>query len=430
MRILHAPQNIANQASYVVDEFRRMGHQAEVWEYRGNSFGFPADRTIPIDASDPGVFWRTLVDAVDGFDVFHFHFGRSLFPYEWGGLPPLWDLPVLRALGKKVFFTFHGMDVQIRRIHEQVMPWSYFRHSDVTTDDDRIEKTLEVARTYANRLFVVSVDYLDYLPEAEVLPRVIDLARWDQQPVAQRDVPVVLHVPSRRGKKGTEMILAGLDRLRAEGIGFELQLLEGVSHEDARRAIRNADVVVDNVLTGDYELVSMEAMASSRVAVANVGEPVRLAFPDAPVWAVDPDTFDGRMRTLLTDAELRRSLAARGRPYVSRIHDAPVIARRLISAYEADYPPVARSFPDWLSLGGQRRVEMLDRQVSRLEHQLAVARRREDRLRRRLGIPPLAEGAIAPSRSLSERAKDVLPGGLRVTLRRARARVESRLGRR
>jgi glycosyltransferase involved in cell wall biosynthesis len=321
------------------------------------------------------------------------------------------DLPIYRALGKKVFFTFHGMDVQIRRIHEQVMPWSYFRHSDVTTDDDRVEKTLEVCRTYANRLFVVSVDYLEYLPEAQVVPRVIDLSEWEEQLPVQREVPVVLHVPSRRGKKGTEMILAGLDRLAADGVAFELRLLEGVPHDEARRAIRDADVVIDNVLTGDYEVVSMEAMASSRVAVANVGEPVRAAFPDAPVYSVTPDDFEARMRALLADPATRRDLAARGRPYVERIHDAPVIARQLLDAYRADAPPVARSFPDWMSLAGARRAERLEERVGFLEQELARARRREDALRGRSGPFPRGSAAIAPPRALLDRAKDALPDG-------------------
>jgi hypothetical protein len=430
MRILHAPSNIANQAAYAVAELRRLGHEAEVWEYDGNAFGFPADRTIRTDASDPGVFFRTFLEAVDRFDVFHFHFATSLFTREWGGLPPFWDLPIYRALGKKVFFTFHGSDIRTRRIHEAVNPWSYFKYSDITTDDDRIEKTIEICRTYASRMFVTSVDYLAFVPEAEVAPRIIDLGAVPERPVAQREVPVIVHVPSRRGTKGTELILAGLERLRADGVPFDLRLLEGVPHDDAIAAIGDADVVIDNVLTGDYELVSMEAMASSRVAVANVGEPVRLAFPDAPVYGVDPDTFDARMRTLLTDANLRASLAERGRPYVARVHGAPVITRQMLAAYEADYPPVSRSFPDWMSLGGQRRVEMLERKVGRLERDLAYARRREDGLRRRLGLPPVAGGAILPPWALADRAKQALPADLRVSLRRARARVLHRMGRR
>lgn len=429
LRILHAPANPANQAGYVVAELRRLGYAAELWEYRGNPFGFDADRTIPVDASAPAVFWETFREAIDTFDVFHFHFGRSLFPYEWAGMPALWDLPVLRALGKKVFFTFHGSDVRISRIHRELTPWSYFKYSDITQDDDRVEKTLEVCRTYACGMFVVSVDYLEFLPEAEVLPRVIDLAAWPEQEPVQRDTPVVLHLPSRRGTKGTDLILAGLERLRGDGVPFELRLVEGVSHEEARRAIRDADVVIDNVLTGDYELVSIEAMASNRVAVANVGEPVRLAFPDAPVWSLDPSTFDGEMRRLLAERSLRLGLAARGRSYVARVHDTPVITNRLVEAYESTYPPVSHFHPDWMSLQGSRRLEVLDRRISLLEHDLADAARRENGLRRRLGLPQLG-GPDLPRRSLAARAKGLLPGGARLRLRSARRAVLGRLRRR
>ena len=427
MRILHAARNIANQPGYVVRALRRLGHDAEVWEYGTNPFGFPVDRTIDIADKDPRVLWQTLLDALDRFDVVHFHFARTLFPAEWGGLPPFWDLPIYRALGKKVFFTFHGSDIRLRRVHEQVNPWSYFKHSDLRPDDDRTEKVIEVIRTYANAMFVVSVDYLHFVPEAVVVPRVIDLADWPEQAPAQRDVPVVVHAPSRRGTKGTELILAGLERLRVAGVPFELRLLEGVAHDEARAAIRDADVVIDNVLTGDYELVSMEAMASSRVAVANVGPAVDAAFADHPVYSVDPDTFDQRVAALLGDADLRRSLAARGRAYVARVHDAPVIAGRLLEFYERPDPGVSgRSMPDWISLEPARRIERLETRVARLEVELGRTRLREEGLRRRLGLPSLGpvDGGVAPSPA--ERLKSVLPAWLMRPLRRARARARGR----
>lgn len=429
MRILHAARNIADQPATVVRALRAMGHEAEVWEYGENPFGFAVDRTIPLDAQqrDPVVFWRTFLEAVDRFDILHFHFARTLFPNHWGGVPPFWDLPIYRILGKKVFFTFHGTDVRIRRIHEQVNPWSYYRFSDIPADDDRTEKVIEICRTYADRLFVTSVDYRHFVPDAEVLPRVIDLAAWPEQSSTQRDVPVVLHVPSRRGTKGTDLILAGLERLRARGVPFEHHLLEGVPHDEAMRAISDADVVIDNVLTGDYEVVSIETMAANRVAVANVGETARAAFPDAPVWSLDPDSFDDRMAQLLTDVGLRRDLAARGRAYVATVHDGPVIARRLVDAYEADYPPVAaRTFPDWVSLESARRIELLEVQLARAQIELARTRLREEELRARLGLPSLGPvtGAVPPT--TSERLRAALPEPVKRPLRRLRARVAGR----
>jgi len=426
MRILHAARNIANQPAETVRALRSLGHDAEVWEYGENPFGFPVDRTILLDreSKDPTVFWRTFLEATERFDILHFHFARSLFPNQWAGLPPFWDLPIYRILGKKVFFTFHGTDIRIRRIHEQVNPWSYYRFSDLEADDERTEKVIEVCRTYANRMFVTSVDYRHFVPEAEVMPRVIDLARWPEQPPDQREVPVVLHVPSRRGTKGTDRILAGLERLRAAGLPFEQRLLEGVPHDEARRAIADADVVIDNVLTGDYEVVSIEAMAAGRVAVANVGEAARTAFPDAPVWSLDPDTFDERMTMLLTDIGRRRELAAAGRAYVARVHDAPVIARRLVEAYQADYPPVPiRAFPDWLSLEPSRRIERLETQLARAQIELGRTRVREEDLRARLGLPSLGPVTDAVAPTLTDRLRTTLPEPVKRPLRRIRTRI-------
>ena len=141
-------------------------------------------------------------------------------------------------------------------------------------------------RTYADRLFVVSVNYLAYVPDAEYLPRVIDLAAWPELPVAQREHPVIVHAPTRRTTKGTDVILAALDALRAEGLGFELRLLEGVPHAEVRAAIADADLLVDNVVAGSYGIVSLEAMASGKVAVANLSERLRAAprMPPLSTW--------------------------------------------------------------------------------------------------------------------------------------------------
>jgi glycosyltransferase involved in cell wall biosynthesis len=421
LRVLHAPRNIANQAGYLVTALRRLGHDAELWEYGSNAFGFPVDRTIEVRPHNSTVYWDTFQAAIDRFDVFHFHFGRSLFPNQSGGVPAFWDLPVYRARGKRVFFTFHGSDCRIRRIHEDVNPWSYFRYSDIAADDDRTAKTIEIIRTYADRMFVVSADYLAFVPEATVLPRVIDLASWPAQQPDQRRVPRIVHMPSARGTKGTSLLLDGIAELRQAGVEFDFRLVEGVSHDQARAAIADADVVVDNVLTGDYELVSIEAMASSRVAVANIQSVALDAHPDAPVYSIDPTTIVSRLRALIDDAPLRRQLAAAGRAYVAGVHDAPLIARQLVDHYEA--PPrksSRRSFPGWASLDDARKIERLEERVATLEQRVARAGAESAMLRRRLGL-----NATPQQRAW----KQLVPPPLRHVLRRVRASMRQIRGR-
>jgi len=407
VRILHAPSNPAGQASALVAALRRLGHDAQLWQYGAHAFGYPADRTILI-TGDPRVPWRTLIEAVDSFDVVHLHFGRSLFP-DWPGVPALWDVPLYRVLGVKLFHTFHGSDARLRRVHLAANPWSHLLGTDVRSDDARTEKVIEIFRTYAERNFVVAPDYLAYVPDAELLPRAVDLRAVPARDPDQRPIPRLLHAPSRRATKGTEHVLGAVEALRREHVPLHFELIEGVSHERVLAAIADADIVIDNVISGDYELVSIEAMASSRVAVANRLEPSLVAFPGAPVWNVDPEHLVDQLRALMLDVDLRRSLAAQGRAYVASVHDANAVASKLVEAYEQPSRPIdARSMPDWVSLAPARRVELLERRLAENEWHIAD-------YRRRLGLPA--------DRRVERPWKDRLPMGLRLRLRRWRSRL-------
>ena len=404
LRILHAPRNIANQASDVVAALRRAGHHAEVWESTPDPFGPPSGRRLTLSPLDAHATLAAITDIADGFDVVHFHFGRTLVPPR-GVLPPFWDLPVLRALGLRVYFTFHGSDVRIDRIHRERNPWSEGFSVPTPPEDDRIEKSVQVFRTYANRLFVVSVNYLAYVPDATYLPRVIDLAAWPEVPPRRNGRPLIVHAPTRRGTKGTELLLAVLDGLREEGLEFDLRLLEGVPHHEVRSTLAKADILVDNLVAGSYGIVSLEAMASSAVAVSNMSETLRLAHPDAPVVPVDPATVRDVLRDLIRDPGQRLALAERGRPYVTAVHDAAAIAARLVEVYREPAAPFGeRVMPDWMSMAPARRVEALQGRVQRLETELAATRRREVELRMRLGLPAEA----GPSR-LRQVVRRVVP---------------------
>ncbi len=409
MRILHAPANIANQAWYAAKGLRALGHEVEVWEYDTNRFGFPVDRAIDTSSHDTKMVFDLLSEAIERFDVFHFHFARTLIP-SWVPMPFLWDLPLLRMLGKKIFMTFHGSDIRVRRIHEEYTPWSYFRFSDLDVDDDYITKRTQVIRTYVDRMFVVSTDYFPFVPDAEWMPRIIDMTEWPEQQPAIRSIPQVLHIPSRRGKKGTEMIVEGLEALKREGLAFDLNLVEDVPHNEARKQIQSADIVVDNVLTGDYEVVSMETMASSRVAVSYISDPVLDAFGDdvPPVYNVNPANFVDRMRALITDRDACMKLARRGRAHVARLHDAPVVAAALAERYASDeHKGPSRTFPDWFSSGDARKVERLEERVAtlasergRLQKINAVLRERVAKIDRRAkGIGAVKRLIPAPART-------------------------------
>src|SRR5436853_7940729 len=97
-RILHAPTNIAGIAGLLARGQRDLGFDATSVEYVAHQYAFGADRSLNLGRRDNpakkalavGGF---AVGAMRDYDVFHFYFGNTLFPY------PYPDLPLLRALG-------------------------------------------------------------------------------------------------------------------------------------------------------------------------------------------------------------------------------------------------------------------------------------------------------------------------------------------
>lgn len=367
MRILHAPSNIANQPWAIAQGLRALGHEVEVWHYGPNRFGFPADRIVPFPQV-PGTGLLPLIEeAIERFDVIHFHQGRSLIPRQLAWLPGLWDLPLLREARKKLFFTFHGGDVWIPNKSADSDRWQNLRYSDGGSGEDEIVKRLNIIRTYANGMFVCSPMVQPFVPDAGFHPRAIDLRDWEFSVPPAREVPVIVHAPSSRGRKGTDLILAAVERAKAAGLKFEFKMIEGVSNAEMRQALRDSDVLIDNMLLGDYEVTGLEAMALGRTVVTRVLPAVAETIGrEVPILTADADTISEVLERVVTDPDLRLRLGAEGRRFVEEVHDSPVVAKGLVAAYErsGDVGPVG--FPDWASLGESRRVERLEAQVTEL----------------------------------------------------------------
>ena len=139
-RVLYAPRNISGQATEYVHAVRPYGFDGEVWSYGETAYDFPADRVVDTERllTDPRARWDLFDEAVRSFDVFHLIYSRSLLDPLGHVLPELWDVPLLKSLGKRVVMHFRGSDVRRPSVHVEKEPDSYLRGADV--DEERIAK--------------------------------------------------------------------------------------------------------------------------------------------------------------------------------------------------------------------------------------------------------------------------------------------------
>lgn len=380
MRVLHAPVNIANQAWGMAVGLRGRGHDVQVWQVGDDTYDFSADRHVPVPR-DVRSALALVTEALDErFDVVHLHFARSLVSLA-AGLPWFWDLQVWHASGARVVMTFHGSDVRLRSHHLATDEWSFYRYGDMPCDEDLVAERLEVLLAYADATTVGSVLDLPYVPGAVVVPRVVDAAAVAATPVTTRapGPPVVLHAPSRRATKGTDLVLAGLAEVRARGVDLELDLVEGASHAETMARMARADVVVEKLLGGDVGVTSLEAMALGKVAVARIRPEVLAQSPELPVVAADPSTFADVMTDLLRSPERFADLGRRGREHVARVHAPDAVAARLEEVYTRPGRRRVVVPPGWTGPGltgqlheARGRIAELEAENRRLRRQAAA----------------------------------------------------------
>lgn len=243
------------------------------------------------------------------------------------------DLAALRQAGISAAVAFHGSEVRSPRLHRQLEPTSPFRDQDgdlgvrLQQTCDRIMRQLE---DFDGPRFVSTPDLLDYVPDAQWLPVVVDLAEWAPgPPVLERATPVLLHVPSNPELKGSAVFEPIAQRLAERGL-VEYRRAENVAVEDMPALVRDADIVFDQFSLGLYGVQAAQAMAAGRVVVSYVGDRIRAWLPvQLPIVEATPQTLVEVVERLLEDRDAAREQAARGPEFVARFHDGRLAAQTL-----------------------------------------------------------------------------------------------------
>jgi glycosyltransferase involved in cell wall biosynthesis len=305
LRITHCPVNTAGVPWQNVLALRRKGVDARLVVFERYKLHPEAD--VSLDRTG-GLLrqqltqWRAFARLAPQTDVFHFYFGLTLVPKSL-------QFGLLRALGKRSVMHFLGSDIRGKPPAE--LAWS----------------------RKAGARIVGSHDAIRWVPDAEVVPPGIDLRAYTPALPTDRVCPVVVHAPSSRRRKGTEHVIAACAQLPVD-----LEIVEGLPHDEARRRYEDADIVVDQLNAGWYGLFAIEAMALGKPVVTFLHDEAVARTEEAfgtrvPVVSATADTLVERLRRLVESAEERRRVGAEGRAYVEQVHDADAIADRLVEIY-------------------------------------------------------------------------------------------------
>jgi glycosyltransferase involved in cell wall biosynthesis len=305
LRVTHCPVNIAGIPWENVQALRRKGVDARLVVF--NRLKLHPEADVDLRRGDGFVRRqltqvRALARLLPSTDVFHFYFGLTLVPKSI-------QFPILRAFRKKSVFHFLGSDIRGKSPAEL----AYGRR--------------------AGAQIVGSFDALRWVPDAEMIPPGLDLHPFTAVPPSDRERPIVVHAPSNRARKGTEFVVAACARLPVE-----LDIVEGVPHEEARERYARADIVVDQLNAGWHGVFALEAMALGKPVLTYL-KPDVVAKAEAyygsrlPIVSTSKETLADDLRPLVESPAWRREIGVASRAYVEKVHDIDVIADRLLDVY-------------------------------------------------------------------------------------------------
>jgi len=358
MRILVGAGEIAGQISTIADGFRQLGHHVTtVIRYRNplypdieydidlSSEIIRSPRSIARSKSLPiriprylitqSAKWPKILKLIASHDVFFFQYLSLLSANR--------DYPLIKKFDKRIISFFVGDDVRHSSAFDQ--QYGFLFNSEEGAKGMRdFQRDYPVAGPLRN--LRMAELYSDLIVNAETQSGLalrpytrslhfLDLSKY-QHRIPAREVPVIVHAPSAKDWKGTNVILAALERLRSEGVAFDLRLLHGVPNEQVITELQDADVAIDQLYLFIYGKFGVEAMASGCALATSNREECESLPPNRPVWHIDAGGVYNQLKSLLTDQELRVRLAREGRRYVERYHDHIKVARYYLENLEAE----------------------------------------------------------------------------------------------
>jgi hypothetical protein len=342
IRVLHLPTNMASVMSENVRALTAVGVEA-----RGFVFGETsplvnyAGLTVIRQVGPPASRLLWLLRQFMWADLVHWYWHSPV-------LPKGRDLGLLRRLRKPVIVEWMGSDVRNPEVELADNPWFRRTWRDVpefrgmTGSCVRSHAAQErFARIGATSLVHPGeVQYLNPELRSRYFKIMIGLDMSALPSKASRPGsnarPLVVHSPSNRLVKGTGHILEVVEALRNEGLDFDFTTIEGLDRSAALKTLAHADILIDQMILGNYGVASIEAMAMGVPVICYLKPSVLAEYPaDLPIVNADPATLGGVLRNLVMDESRRITLGRSSQRYALEHHDVGNRTKVLLDAYQS-----------------------------------------------------------------------------------------------
>ena len=325
MKILQAPYNIVNIPFLISRELRKMGYQCDVMSFyddhrNHDSADFVLFKGTALNP-EKGKFTKLnllsfATKAILKYDLFQFHQRVTLLPHEY-------DIHAIRFIRKPYYIYHHG--------------------SDVVGNSDYLKHVPHAK--WAEAIFVSTPYLYDFVPSsAIVIPQAISVSSLKKFIPSQKQyrdgiresviITHAIHSEYAKKHKGSFVIMDAIDELKKCGFKIDFRFFIGKDHDLVLNEIAQADIHIDQMHYGWHGTISAEAMGLGTPVVCYIRNDLEEFGEDLPVFRADKTNLVKRLENLIQDVDLRKRLSSEGKIYVSKVHDASQVAKKLLEVYK------------------------------------------------------------------------------------------------
>jgi glycosyltransferase involved in cell wall biosynthesis len=305
------------------------------------------DRLIAERSEDFVPFrWIMLIWAIANYDIFHFYNDRGIIePFGGYGSSQfgisLREMEIYRRAKKRLFTYAYGADHRLRQKTLALGKWTFCSECPdpgafCVCDDVGGGAMLKVIREHSTAVIAHGLA-MKIIPRARNIPYItvdVNKLRPRLPRCLDRDQFVIGHFPNHGYFKGSKYLEVAIGKLQAEGHNIKLLHLSGKPNEEIVEAMREIDVLVDQLVSGSFGLTAIEGMALGCPVICYLHEGIAIAEPDAcPVIPANPDTIEEVLRGLVLDRKQLAQARIAGPTYVKKNYSIQSLAKHLADLY-------------------------------------------------------------------------------------------------
>lgn len=250
---------------------------------------------------------KTISDyELNDFDIIHYDGGLDFYRNSKQAIK--W-----KKQGKKIVCCYFGSDLRIRGLIKEL---------DEISD-------LNITSEYDHLALKKDIEYLFYPYDISELP---------QKKERTSETIKIIHSPTNRKYKGTELIISVIEKIKKER-KIEFLLMENVDRNKLLEIKSQCDISIDQVGgsmggTG-YGKAGVETLAMGIPTITNMPKEYADWLPENPfVVANNSDELYGSLIELIDNELLRQEIGVKGMEWIKKYHSFEGVNKKLKQLYK------------------------------------------------------------------------------------------------